>query len=100
MCDILSRISVFQAFDIFSVVDVLEGVRQKLQVNVRIQNTIMCNKLEKNVHYLSVNEALQGQQDYMYVPNLINFSKPIYRCIEEEEAMSLSVFFYCNCAFF
>lgn len=61
MCDILSRISVFQAFDIFSVVDVLEGVRQKLQVNVRIQNTIMCNKLEKNVHYLSVNEALQGQ---------------------------------------
>ena len=37
---------------------------------------------------------------YMYVPNLINFSKPIYRCIEEEEAMSLSVFFYCNCAFF
>ena len=101
MCDILSRISVFQAFDIFSVVDVLEGVRQKLQVNVRIQNTIiLCNKLEKNVHYLSVNEALQGQQDYMYVPNLINFSKPIYRCIEEEEAMSLSVFFCCNCAFF
>ena len=62
MCDILSRISVFQAFDIFSVVDVLEGVRQKLHVNVRIQNTIiLCNKLEKNVHYLGVNEALQGQ---------------------------------------
>ena len=62
VCDILSRISVFQAFDIFSVVDVLEGVRQKLQVNVRIQNTIiLCNKLEKNIHYLSVNEALQGQ---------------------------------------
>ena len=35
----------------------------------------------------------------MYVPNLINFSKPVYCCIEEEEAMSLSVFFYCNCAF-
>ncbi|CAH3191895.1 unnamed protein product [Porites evermanni] len=30
VCDILSRISVIQAFDIFSVVDVLEGVRQKL----------------------------------------------------------------------
>lgn len=33
VCDILSRISVIQAFDIFSVVDVLEGVRQKLHVN-------------------------------------------------------------------
>ncbi|KAM7443596.1 DNA repair protein rad51d [Porites harrisoni] len=30
VCDILSRISVIQAFDIFSVVDVLEGVKQKL----------------------------------------------------------------------
>ena len=49
---------------------------------------------------MSVNEALQGQYDYMYVPNLINFSKPIFRCIEGEEAMLLSVFFYCNCAFF
>ena len=48
MCDVLSRISVIQAFDIFSVVDVLEGVRQKLHVNVRIQSTIiLCNKLEK-----------------------------------------------------
>ena len=37
--DILSRISVIQAFDVFSVVDVLEGVRQKL--NVRIQHNII-----------------------------------------------------------
>ena len=39
VCDILSRISVIQAFDIFSVVDVLEGVRQ--QLNVRIQHNII-----------------------------------------------------------
>ena len=45
VCDILSRISVTQAFDIFSVVDVFEGLRQKL--NVRIQNNILYNKLEK-----------------------------------------------------